>query len=102
VPLVLFVAFAVGYLGALDQPGGITSFAAVMTTNSVPDKVLSAWFELLGLALLVCRWIIDDCGKVGVTKPLVSGALILGFLAAAFGLLFYFVVRWFAVRETQS
>lgn len=93
IPLTLLVVFTVGYMQSLDHPGGITSFGAVLISYSVPDKVLFAWAELLGLALLASRWVVDDSSRVGVPKLLATISLVLGFLAAAFGLLFYGLVR---------
>jgi len=99
IPIVLCLAFAIGYVGSRDQPGGITSFAAVLTTYSMPDKVLSAWFELLRLSLFACRWIVDDAAKLGLPRFLAALALVLGFVATAFGLLFYSLARFFYWRR---
>ena len=99
IPLILLLAFTIGYFFTRDQPGGITSFSAVLTTYSVPDKVLSSWFELLALALLACRWIVDDALVSGIPRVLVTVSIVLGFLAAAFGLLCYVLIRLFYIRR---
>jgi len=102
IPISLLVFFVIGYVLSRDQPGGITSFALVLTTYSVPDKVLSAWAELLGLALFVCRWVVDDSARLGVPKFLAAFSIVLGLLAAAFGLLFYIVVRLVYLRSSPG
>lgn len=101
IPVALLVVFAAGYMLSRGQPGGITSFDAVLITYSVPDKVLFAWAELLGLALLACRWVVDDSARIGVPKPFVIISLVLGLIAAAFGLLFYGVVRLIHSRNSS-
>ena len=101
VPAILIAAFTIGYMYSRDQPGGIASFSAVLTTYSVPDKVLSSWFELLALALLACRWVVDDSATVKVPRPLVTLSIVLGFLAAALGLLAYALVRMFYSQRSS-
>lgn len=101
VPAILIAAFIIGFFYSRDQPGGITSFSAVLTTYSVPDKVLSSWFELLALALLACRWVVDDSVAVQVPKPIVTISIALGFLAAALGLFAYALVRGLYLRRSS-
>ena len=92
IPLVLLVMFVSGWLITRGLPGDILSFEGLLLTNSVPEKVLAAWFEILGLALLVGRWIVDDSVAHGSPKAILAIGLMGTFLAAAIGLIVYLVL----------
>ncbi len=89
IPLVLLAAFTLGWVATRGLPGDIFSFQGVLLTNSVPEKVLAAWFEVLGLALLVGRWMVDDSTTHEDPKALLAIGLVGTFVAAAIGLLVY-------------
>ena len=92
IPIVLLGVFAVGWGMTRGLPGDITSWEGVLLGNSVPEKVLFAWFEILGLALLVARWMVDDATTRGVPRVVLVAGLIGSFVAAAIGLLAYLLL----------
>ncbi len=92
IPLVLFAVFTIGWALTRGLPGDITSLAGVLTSYTVPEKVLIAWFEILGLALLVCRWMIDDAAAEGFPKLLLTFSLVVAFIAAAIGVIVYLIL----------
>jgi len=63
-----------------------------LLSYSVPEKVLFAWFEVLGLALLVARWIVEDSSENDSPKLTLAIGLIGTFIAAAIGLVVYLVL----------
>lgn len=93
VPIILLASFVVGWLMTRGMPGDIVSFDGVMTTFSIPEKVLIAWFEVLGLALLVARWVVDDSSVTNTPKIVVLVSLVGTFVAAAIGLLIYLLMK---------
>lgn len=98
IPLVLLAAFVVGWLLTRGMPGDIVSLEGVLLGYTVPGKVLSAWFEILGLALLVSRWMVDDAAANGIPAPVLSVGLVGSFFAAAIGLLVYLLLSASWVR----
>jgi len=92
IPLFLLLAFILGWLSTRDLPGSITSYEGVLLSYSVPEKVLFAWFEVLGLALLVARWIVEDSSENDSPKLALAIGLIGTFIAAAIGLVVYLVL----------
>ena len=92
-PLILLTSFVVGWVLTQGLPGELTSFDGVLLGFSTPEKVLNAWIEVLGLALLVGRWMIDDGVEKGLPRILVLIALVASFLAAALGLILYLGLR---------
>lgn len=91
IAIALLIGFVVGWLLTRGLPGDITSLAGVLTAYSVPEKVLGAWAEVLGLALLVARWTVDHASLEKVPRTLVLLSLCGTFVAAAIGLLVYLV-----------
>ncbi|MBO6566380.1 MAG: DUF4281 domain-containing protein [Pseudomonadales bacterium] len=89
IPFVLLSAFVLGWALSRGLPGSIVSFEGVLLTNTVPEKVLAAWFEILGLALLVSRWMIDDSSAQNSPKLILVIGLVGAFVAAAIGLILY-------------
>lgn len=100
IPLILLSVFVLGWALSRGLPGDILSFEGVLLTNTVPEKVLSAWFEVLGLALLVCRWMVDDSRAYNSPKWILVIGLIGAFVAAAIGLLVYLALSrsWTRLR----
>ena len=88
-PLFVLGAFVVGWVLSRGLPGDIFTFAGVLEGFSVPEKVLIAWIEILGLALLVCRWMIDDAAAMDVPSLILLTGLLGAFFAAAIGLVCY-------------
>ena len=89
VPIALLLAFTIGWMLTRHLPGDITSLDGVLMGFGVPEKVLNAWFETLGLALLVARWIVDDATVRRLPALIVIPTLVATFVAAAIGLLAY-------------
>lgn len=104
IPIILLASFVVGWILTRGMPGDITTFDGVITSFSVPEKVLNAWFEVLGLALLVARWIVDDSSVTNTPKLIVLVSLVGTFIAAAIGLLFYLLMRsiWSKVFDSTD
>ena len=96
----LLTAFVLGWALTRALPGDIMSFEGVLLTNTVPEKVLSAWVEILGLALLVSRWVVDDSLASHSPKLILVIDLIGAFIAAAIGLLVYLALArsWTRLR----
>ncbi len=88
-PLLLLAAFLVGYGLTRGLPGNIFTLDGVLMLFGVPEKVLTAWFETLGIALLVCRWMVDDAERQGAPLPLLATSLVAAFFAVALGLFIY-------------
>lgn len=105
IPLVLLAVFVLGWFLTRGLPGDILSFEGVLLTNSVAEKVLVAWFEVLGLALLVARWMIEDAAACNCPRGILVIALMAAFVAAAIGLIAYLIMSrlWirFAAREAE-
>ena len=59
IPLFILTVFVVGYLATRHLPGSVAAFEGVLLGFSIPEKVLLAWIEVIGLALLIGRWTID-------------------------------------------
>ena len=103
VPLALLSMFVVGWLLTRDLPGDITTLNGVLLGFTVPEKVILAWFEILGLALIVGHWMIVDGIDLGVPKPVVAISLVGAFFAVAIGLIAYLVMtRAFSLRAASS
>ena len=100
IPLMLLSMFVVGWMLTRGLPGDITSFDGVLLGFSVPEKVMLAWFEILGFALIVGRWIIEDGLKTGAAKPIVAVSLIGAFFAVAIGLVVYLVMTRVFAHQT--
>ena len=98
IPLILLMSFVVGWALTRGLPGDITSLEGVLVGFSVPEKVLLAWFEILGLALLVARWMVEDSAAGQVPKVILLLGLAGTFVAAAIGLVGYLLLsrcwRW--------
>ena len=101
IPFILLGAFVLGWALTRGLPGDIVSFEGVLLTNTIPEKVLSAWFEILGLALLVCRWMVDDSSVHRSPKLILVIGLVGAFVAAAIGLVLYLVLARFWVRAKR-
>ena len=95
VPVLLLVVFVVGYAMTRHLPGSVTSLEGVLTTLSVPEKAALAWYEAIGLALLVARWIIDDASTLAVNRFLVLVCLVGALFASAIGIVVYLPIRWY-------
>lgn len=92
IPLLLLAAFCIGWAATRHLPGDIYSFEGVLAAFSVPQKALNAWVEVLGLALLASRWLIDDSTARVMPRPLLLPALVACFFAAALGLVTYLLI----------
>ena len=99
IPLTLLLYFVIGYFFTRHLPGGMTTFDAVLTSFSVPEKVLLAWFEVIGLALLIGRWIIDDAQENQIHMVVVIVCLVGALFAAALGLVMYLPTRYVLTRK---
>ncbi|HEX8364525.1 MAG TPA: ABA4-like family protein [Allosphingosinicella sp.] len=94
------VAIAVGYAilfvlsareaGVLAEDYSLRGVAAFF---DVPKLQLLGWIHYLAFDLFVGSWIVEEAGRIGVSRALVILCLILTLMIGPFGLLVFFLIR---------
>jgi len=69
------------------------SLRGVAAFFDVPRLQLLGWVHYLAFDLFVGSWIVEEAGRLGVSRALVIPCLILTLMIGPFGLLVFFLVR---------
>ncbi|MFY0638305.1 ABA4-like family protein [Maricaulis maris] len=107
IPLVLsaiylaFLTLGIGF-GQSDPEAGMSSLAAVQALFSHPVGLLTGWVHFLAFDLFVGAWIARDARRIGLSRWIVTPALILTFLFGPVGLLIHLLARKFSGKAGWS
>lgn len=98
IPLVL-AAIYLGFLtlgisfGQSDPEAGMSSLGAVHALFSHPVGLLTGWVHFLVFDLFVGAWIVRDARRIGLSRWIVTPALLLTFMFGPAGLFIHLLAR---------
>lgn len=87
-----FLTLGIGF-GQADPEAGMSSLGAVQALFSHPVGLLTGWVHFLAFDLFVGAWIARDARRIGLSRWIVTPALILTFLFGPVGLLIHLLAR---------
>lgn len=87
-----FLTLGVGF-GQSDAEAGMSSLAAVQALFSHPVGLLTGWVHFLVFDLFVGAWIVRDAGRIGLSRWIVTPALLLTFMFGPIGLFLHLIAR---------
>lgn len=103
VPGLLAIAYTVLIVSTFGQAeGGFGSLAELMKLFRSDWAVLTGWIHYLAFDLFIGAWESRDSRAVGITHWKVVPALLLTFLLGPIGLLAYYLLRFYAVRNNYA
>jgi len=87
-----FLTLGIGF-GQSDAEAGMSSLAAVQALFSHPVGLLTGWVHFLVFDLFVGAWIVRDARRIGLSRWIVTPALLLTFMFGPLGLFIHLIAR---------